>query len=153
MIDCFITRAEINPSEDTKGLRAQFKKWKRKKFVPPDVCIICNTKGCHSSKHLNQSKAVFSHLATVLLAENSNDDLCDYSTDESEEENNSSWNLATAFHINEARTKAYMGILESKGLEGAVIDTGSSTLSTIREELVKGAISASCRKTSPMFWK
>lgn len=139
-----------------KGPRGRWKKWKRKKYVPPDVCIICDKKGCHSSKHGRQSKALLSQMATVLFTDDLGNESDTSTSDESGDEEDSdtpiaAGNLAIAYHVNAERSRNYMGIQRSKDVEGAVIDTGSSILSTIGKDLVNAAVAVSCIRTSVAY--
>lgn len=62
--------------------------------------------------------------------------------------------MAVAFHVNSTRAMACMGIQSagrSQILDSAVIDTGSSKLSTIGNELTNGAQAASVLPTKPKY--
>ncbi len=65
-----------------------------------------------------------------------------------------STNLALSKHVNNIRAESYMGIGRGKQtytIDGAVIETPSSTLSTIGQHLVNGAQAASAVLMNPEY--
>lgn len=144
-----------------KGPGRRPRRFRPKRFVPPDVCIICHKKGCHSSKHRNRTSALLAHVAQVLVADADGDDSTsssendnDATESDTEDENHASGNLAVAYHVSAVRSMACLGIRrdhKSFVIDGAVLDTGSSKYSTIGNALVRGAQAASAIPTNPNY--
>lgn len=143
-----------NSRSGTKGDRS------RKNWVPPDVCIVCHKKGCHSSKHKTRSDRIKSYVAQALLADHDADeesfsDSSGEKTNEdgsSEDDQGGQSNLAVAFHVHESRVLASMGLGTFQSpINGAVIDSGSSILSTIGERLVNGAKAVTAVQFNPRY--
>lgn len=123
--------------------------------VPPDVCIICHKKGCHSSKHRKRTKA-FMQLAHSFASDGTdNDDKTSESESESESQDlDSDSYLAIANLAVTKRASASFGLAmlhPEYNVDAALIDTGSSILSTIGENLARAAQIASALPTSPNY--
>lgn len=130
--------------------------------IPRNMCIVCGKTGCHSSKHKNRSRRYlnnfFKSYHTTLDDSGSESETeeadqagKDDSTD-SEDSEADSINLMSM--ISAYRSYAAMGIYPSHPelqMDAALIDTGSSHLSTIGERLVSAAQIASVRKTKPDY--
>lgn len=132
--------------------------------VPRDVCIICFKKGCHSSKHRDKTKSVLHNLAVAFKAsmtEEDDDNGDEFDTNKNDDESHGfeddgsdSSSESIVSMISAYRSFAAMGIYPSHPqirVDAAMIDSGSSHLSTIGERLVRAAQMASVRKTKPNY--
>ncbi len=114
-----------------KGKRTPGKFSGRRRFVPPDVIIICDKKGCHSSKHRNQSRALLLRAAKAFVG--TTDVISGDETDSKDDErieidgDDSEDGAALEYHVNSLRAMSYMGVPGTNTnviVDGAVLDTG-----------------------------
>ena len=137
-----------------KGYGKASKEQFRYQRLPPDVCLVCHKRGCHSSRHKQKSRA-------FIAMENAFLDNSDSSSDNDSENSNVQANepeqnmdfsyFSISSTIHNSRAIALMGTNPSdvKSLvDGAVIDTGSTTKSSIGENLVSAATATSSRPTN-----
>ena len=138
------------------------RKKKSVRFIPPDVCIVCDRKGCHSSKHRRKSSVLLTRAAKVFFANEESNECTnseigsDCVTSSSSEENEQvpDVNYTVSFHVSTVRSMMSLGVSKSNRalvVDGAILDTGSSTISTIGSDLVPAAVVASAFPTEPNY--
>lgn len=125
------------------------------KRVTEDVCIVCMKWGCHSLKHKAHRKAMMIRFAkSFLSSEQVEEEQTNYETEEIDFPADAEPEESASFHVSTVRAMALIGVPITKSkftIDGAVIDTGSSTLSTIGDFFVTAACVARARETSPKF--
>ena len=135
---------------------------KKVRFIPPDVCIVCDRKGCHLSKHQKKSSVLLSRAANIFFADKESkestdpesDSDSDISSNDDEEEQISKANYTVSFHVATVRSMMALGMARSNRpflVDGAILDTESSTISTIGSDLVPAAVVASALPTEPNY--
>jgi len=123
---------------------------KIRRRVPWNVCIVCNKKNCHSSNHREQGRRVFRNFSRAYFGEDADDEERQNDDDSGEESVHSDGESFIAF----ARATVAMGIshrINACIMDAALIDTGSSILSTVGNELLHATRMASVRSTKPIL--
>eukprot|EP00171_Calliarthron_tuberculosum_P022600 IDg22600t1 len=143
------------PNTDRRYNPKRFSKRQTRSRVPPDVCIICHKKGCHSSKHRKRTQA-FMQFAQSFASdgtENDEDKSSSESDEESQEIDSDSYHAIASSAVTKRASAALgLSILHPEyNVDAALIDTGSSVLSTIGDKLTRAAQIASTISTAPNY--
>lgn len=129
--EAFYIDRNLRTNPDSSSRRSPFRGYgqpsrrnNERRRVPWDVCIVCNKKGCHSSKHCNRSRKELKKF------------------------------VKASAYVSFGRNSAAMGLPHKDTdyvVDAAIIDTACSTMSLIGDELVTAAKFASVCRTKPQL--
>lgn len=120
------------------------------------MCVICDTRGCHLSKHQKSGKQLYKKFVRSHLAEDANDDDDEAVASEESSHDVESIEQESYSYISFTRTTVAMGMSSQRTkwiVNGAIIDGGSNTMSSVGLALFPATKTSNMRNIKPLFEK
>lgn len=111
----------------------------RKKKVTWNVCIVCKRQDCHSSNHVQLIQRAFQNIARAYLDGDEEEDNGDTEINDYESEEEGEYEYEAEYFVSFVRRTSAIGMspkITKNVADAALIETGSSTLSTVGFHLI-----------------